>query len=160
MKGYFAIFLFFAVLLSACSEDIDPKEHVAEIYRTAFDSIMENDKALNSNAKFIAVDMKNLTDLNERDKQEILNYFKDKYQTEAMNATFEELKENGMYNPETASLDGVLLKIEQVDFVNNHEVMLEGSKYKSGLGAFDCKLIVHFEEEKWQVKEFKTTSES
>jgi hypothetical protein len=159
-KYLVAIFLVLSLLLSACSTDVNPKEHLVEIYSTAFDAMMENDTALNSKAKFISVDMNNLSDLTEQNKQDILRYFKEKYKIETMNASFEELKEKGMYNPDTGSLDGVLLRIEKVDFVNNHEILIEGSKYRSGLGAFGCKLIVHFESDVWKVKEFITTRES
>lgn len=160
MKYLVVICLAFSLLLSACSKPIDPEDHLVEIYSTAFESIMENDKALNSDAEYISIDMSELTDLTEQNKQEILQYFKDKYEIETMNASFEELNENGLYNPDTVSLDGVLLRLDAVDFVNNHEVLFAGSKYRSGLGAFGCKLIVHFEGDEWRVKEFRTTSES
>lgn len=160
IKYLAAIFLVYSILLSACSTESDPKEHLTEIYGTVFESMMENDKALNSNAEFISIDMNNLSDLTEQNKQDILIYLKDKYKIETMNVSFEELKEKGMYNPETMSLNGVLLRIEKVVFVNNYEVLFEGSKYRSGLGAFGCKIIVHFENDEWKIKDFITTRES
>ena len=158
-KCFFALLLVFSLLLSACS-NVDPKEHLVEIYSAAFESIMENDKASNSNAKFISIDMDGLSDLTEQNKQDILKYFQEKYKIETMNASIEKLKEKGMFHSDTLSLDGVLLRIEKVDFVNNREVLFEGSKYRSGLGAFGCKGIIHFDNDGWEIKDFKTTWES
>jgi len=160
IKCYVALLLVFSLLLSACSTEVDPKEHLVEIYSAAFESIMENDKALNSNAKFISIDMDGLSDLTEQNKQDILKYFQEKYKIETMNASFEKLNEKGMFHSDTLSLDGVLLRIEKVEYVNNREVLFEGSKCRSGLGAFGCKGIIHFDNDGWEIKDFKTTWES
>lgn len=154
------ITLICSFMFSACSTDVDPKEHLVEIYSTAVYTMLENDKALNHNSKFLSLDMDHLPDLTEQDKEDILRNIQEKYKMETMNASFEELKEKGLFNTNTVSLEGVLLRIDNVDIVNSHEVLFAGSKFKSGLGAFDCKLIVHFESKEWRVKEFKITSKS
>ncbi len=82
---------------------------------------MEKDEALSSGMRFIAVDMSNFDKLDEKVKEEIIIYLKEKYKVDVMDATFEELKEKGYYNPDTLALDGVLLRIEDIDFpFNNH----------------------------------------
>ena len=65
---------------------------------------METDKALNTDMEFIAIDMSNFDGVNEEQKKAILNYFKDKYKVEAMNATMDELEQKGYYNPDTMAL--------------------------------------------------------
>lgn len=162
LKNAVAIFLALCLVLSGCSKDaeVDSKDHLVDIFTLAFDTMMENDEALNHNAKYISIDMNHLTELTEDNNEDILSFFKEKYKVDTMNASFEELKEKGMYNPDTVSLDGVLLKIEKYDFVNHHESLFEGTKYKSGQGAYTCKLIVHYANDEWQMKEFIITSES
>ncbi|WP_445486852.1 peptide ABC transporter substrate-binding protein [Niallia sp. 03133] len=116
-----SILIFLAVFLTASSKAVNPKDHLGEIYKVALNSIMEKDEALSSGMRFIAVDMSNFDKLDEKVKEEIIIYLKEKYKVDVMDATFEELKEKGYYNPDTLALDGVLLRIEDIDFpFNNH----------------------------------------
>lgn len=144
-------------LLSACNTGIEPKENLGEIYSVALDSLMKQDEALNSDMEYIAIDLSNSEEVDENDKKEILNYFKEKYKVNVMDATLEQLEENGLYNPEIMLLDGVLLKIEKVDFKFNNKILIEGSKYRSGLGAIGVEVKVHYKDNKWKAKEVKMT---
>ncbi len=152
-----SVLLIFTFLLTACNSGENPKEHLEKIYSLALESIMESDQALNSNMEFIAIDMSNFDGLNEEEKQVILTYFKDKYKVETMDATMEALKEKGYYHPDTLSLEGILLRIERVDFKSNNNVLFQGSKFKSGKGAVGVESTVHYKNEKWQIKESKET---
>jgi hypothetical protein len=144
-------------LLSACNTGVDPKEQLGEIYSVALDSIMKQDEALSSDMEFIAIDMSNFNDINDNDKNQILNYFKEKYKIEVMDATLDELKEKGLYNPDKTTLDGVLLRLEKVKFKFNNNVFFEGSKYRSGLGAIGVEVTVHYKDNNWKAKEAKMT---
>lgn len=157
---YFSILVILSLLLSACNVGIEPKEHLGEIYSVALDSIMEQDEGLSSDMEFIAIDMSNFEEVTDIDKEEILNYFKEKYKIEVMDATFEQLKGKGLYNPETLSLDGVLLRIEKVEFKSNNNIFFEGSKYRSGKGAVGVEVTVHHKDNKWKSKEVKMTWKS
>lgn len=154
---YFSILFILLILLSACNNGLEPKEHLGEIYTVALDSIMEQDEALSSDMEFIAIDMSNFEEVDESDKEEILSYFKEKYKVDVMEATFEQLKEKGLYNPDTMALNGVLLRIEKVEFKFNNNIFLEGSKYRSGLGAVGVEITVHYKDDKWKTKEAKQT---
>ncbi|KMY49936.1 hypothetical protein [Peribacillus loiseleuriae] len=153
----FTILFIVSLLLSACNTGIEPKEYLGEIYSVALDSIMEQDEALSSDMEFIAIDMSNFDEVNETGKKEILNYFKEKYKVEVMDATFEQLKEMGLYNPDTMALDGVLLRIAKVDFKFNNNIFFEGSKYRSGVGAVGVEVTVHYKDDNWKSKEAKMT---
>lgn len=143
--------------LSACNIGIEPKEHLGEIYSVALDSIMEQDEALNSDMEYIAIDMSNFEEVDENDKKEIINYFKEKYKVDVMDATLEQLKEKGLYNSDTMALNGILLRIEKVEFKFNNNVFFEGSKYRSGLGAVGVEVTVHYKDNQWKSKEAKMT---
>lgn len=136
---------------------IEPKEHLGEIYSVALDEIMAQDPALSKDMQYIAIDMSNFEDVDERDKEEIISYFKEKYNVEVMDTNFEQLVEDGLFNEETMSLEGVLLKLEKVDFKFNNVIFFEGSKYRSGLGAVGVEVKVHYKDKKWQAKEVKMT---
>jgi hypothetical protein len=119
------ILLFFLV---ACNNDVNSKEHLGEIYSVALGSIMEKDEALSLNMEYIAIDMSNFEELNEKDKRKILTYFEEKFAVDVMDASYEELQEKGLLNPDSKVLDGVLLRIEKVDFVSN-DFIFDGSKF-------------------------------
>ena len=140
-----------SVFLSACSTEIEPKEHLGEIYSVALASIMEQDKVLNREMEYIAIDMSNFEGIDEGDKEEILNYLKEKYKVDVMDATFEQLKEKGM------ELGGVLLRIEKVDFKENNNIFFEGSKSRANLGIVGVEGTVHYKDNKWKSKEAQIT---
>jgi hypothetical protein len=154
---YFSILFVLSLILAACNNGTEPKEHLGEIYSVALDSIMEQDEALSSDMEYIAIDMSNFEEVDESDKEEILSYFKEKYKIEVMDATLEQLKEKELYNPDTLVLDGVLLRIEKVDFKVNNNIFFEGSKYRSGDGAVGVEVTVHNKDNKWESKETKMT---
>jgi hypothetical protein len=143
--------------LTSCNNGVNPKDHLGEIYSIALDNIMNYDEELSSDMKFIAIDMSKFDELGEKDKKEILNYFKDKYKVDVMDATFEELKEKGYYDSDKKGLDGVLLKISKVDFKFNNNIFFEGSKNRSSLGAVGVENTVHYKDGKWQIKVSKET---
>jgi hypothetical protein len=153
-----SILLIISLFLTACNIGVNPKEHLGEIYSVALGSIMEKDAALSSDMKFIAIDMSNFdAGLSEKDKEEIIIFFKDKYKVDVMDATFDELKEKGFYDSDKMALDGVLLRIEKIDFKFNNNVFFEGSKYRSGLGAIGVEGTVRYKDGTWQIKELKET---
>ena len=74
---HFSILFIVIALLYACNNSVEPKEHLGEIYSVALEAIMEQDKALSRDIEFIAIDMSNFKDVDEKDKEEILSYFKE-----------------------------------------------------------------------------------
>ncbi|MDX8344940.1 peptide ABC transporter substrate-binding protein [Rossellomorea sp. YZS02] len=149
----FPLVLIFTILLTACSGGENPKDHLGEIYILAMDALMEEDKALNSDMTFIAIDMSDLDGVDEEQKITILRHFKDQYKVETMNATMVELERKGYYDPDTNALEGVLLQIEKVDFTLNDHVLIEGTKFKSGKGAIGLRMEVEHEDGEWKLKE-------
>ena len=145
------------LVLAACTSKEKSKEHLGEIYSIALDAMMEKDQALNSDMEFIAINMSNMTELSSQDKEEIIDYFKEKYKVEVMDADLEELKEQGLYDSEKMAIRGVLLSFETVIYKYNNSVVFEGSKYHSALGAIGVEITVHFKDGKWQIKEANET---
>ncbi|KOO42787.1 hypothetical protein [Priestia koreensis] len=154
MKFKFISILFvLATFLVACNMGEDPKDHLGEIYTVVLDSIMKEDKSLNSDMEFIAIDMSSFNEVNGDDKKVILSYFRDKYNVDVMNATMDKLKDQGYYNQDTMSLDGVLLKIEKIEVKFNNSVLIQASKFRSGKGAIGVESKVHYKDGKWKIKE-------
>jgi hypothetical protein len=122
---------------------------MGELYSLALDAYMPIDDGLNGDMKYIAIDMSNFKDLDETDKEQILMRF-DKYNVEVMEATYEQLEDKGLLDPETLVLNGVLLRVEKTE-ISNKQIVVEGSKYRAGDGAIGTKVIVENKNGKWQV---------
>ncbi|SDY14558.1 hypothetical protein SAMN05421736_101491 [Evansella caseinilytica] len=141
-----------AFFLVACIHNEDPNKYISEIYCIVLDTLMEESQQLNKEMAFIAVDMTQVEELNEQENGEITTYLEDKYGVEVMLATYEELTDQGLYDPETSALDGVLLKINKIHSKTNHAV-IEAEKYRAGDGAIGMEYTIHYKSRTWQVKE-------
>ncbi|WP_105616416.1 peptide ABC transporter substrate-binding protein [Vallitalea okinawensis] len=127
-----------------------------DIYRIALDSAMDIDPALNHEMKYIAIDSNSLKEMTLKDKTRIFTYFENKYNVDVIEASYEELKAEGLVNKDS-SIDGVLLSIESSRIIFSN-VYLEGSKFKSGLGAIGFKSTVSYVGiNKWKLINSKMT---
>lgn len=154
VKKLFLGLALLCVLLTACS-DSNPSKDMGELYSLALDAYMPIDEGLNGGMKYIAIDMSNLNDIDETDKKQILKYF-GKYNVEVMEATYDQLKEKGLYDPITMVLNGVLLRVEKTE-ISNNQIVVEGSKYRAGDGAIGTKVIIEYKNGKWQVSKADST---
>jgi len=135
------------------AEVSNTRKNLAEIYILALDSFMPLDKGLNHDMKFIAIDTRTLEEATGEDKKQVLDYFK-KYGVDVLDASLEELKEQGLFDEKKMVLDGILLRVKNID-VKPDMVTIEGSKYRSGNGAIGVISTLIYKEGKWQLKEAK-----
>lgn len=126
-----------------------------DLYTIALDSFIPIDDGLNSDMKYIAIDTNTLTHASETDKKFILKYF-EKYNLEIMDETFDSLKEKGLVK-EGNYIEGLLLSIDEIKFVSNNTVEIEGSKFRSGLGAVGVKCVIKNEDGEWILKKADMT---
>ncbi|OMF37848.1 hypothetical protein BK133_04780 [Paenibacillus sp. FSL H8-0548] len=148
------IILLCVILSTACSSTV-PAKDMGELYSLALDAYMPIDDGLNSGMKYIAIDMSNFQDMNESDKEQILNHFK-KYNVEVMEATYEQLMDKGLYNPQTLVLNGILLRVGKT-VISETRMVVDGSKYRSGDGAIGVQVTVEINKGKWQVLKADST---
>ncbi|MDH4619192.1 peptide ABC transporter substrate-binding protein [Brevibacillus sp. AY1] len=130
--------------------------HLGAVYSIALDASMPLDEGLNHEMQYIAIDMTHMEKLNPQVKKQILTFFSEKYQVEVMAATLDELREKGLYDSETLMLDGVLLRLTHAD-ITESKIVVEGSKYRSGLGAIGTKVVVEWIDGQWQVTQADIT---
>lgn len=131
--------------------NVDIRGSARDEYIAALDSFMPLDEGLNGGMKYIAVDGSTLEHLSGSDRKEVLRYF-EKYGVKVMDASLEKLKEMGLFNEKSLSLDGILLSIKKVDINSRDKIIIEGSKYRSGLGAIGVKCALVYKDGKWQVE--------
>jgi hypothetical protein len=144
-------------LLFGCSQENDPKQHLVQIYIVALEELVKEDEALNHDMKFIAIDMSNFQGVKKNEQEEIIHYFKNKYQVTVLDATLEELDGMGYFHSEKNSLAGILLQIEKLKIKFNRSVEFEGSKYRSSKGAVGIEGSVHYKDNRWIPKEVQMT---
>ncbi|HEY9063140.1 MAG TPA: hypothetical protein VIO64_21985 [Pseudobacteroides sp.] len=123
-----------------------------DIYIISLDSMMPVDDGLNSGMKYIAIDGSKLRYINSSEKSDILKHFNSKYNVKALDASYDKLVDMGMVNSELNCLDGILLNISKIDVIDKKNVIIEGYKYKSGLGAVGVKSKVTFEGGEWKLE--------
>lgn len=117
------------------------------MYKVIFNKLMEDDSALNEDAKFIAIDFENFSayrkdkieggysrPLTENERKTLIDFLK-QYNENVMEANFEQLKEQGYYDEETYSLDGLLISMEKIETIKENKAVLRICKYRSALGA-------------------------
>jgi hypothetical protein len=119
----------------------------SEIYIVALESFMSLDEALNHEMKYIAINNDTLIKATEADVDIVVDYFK-MFGVDVINESYKTLKEKDMVIDEFY-IEGVLLEIETVEFLSEDKVVVEGSKYKSGLGAIGVKAILIKEDGHW-----------
>lgn len=152
MRRLFAGVLVACMLLTAaaCSNSNTVEVDRGELYSLALDAMMPQDEGLNSGMTYIAIDMSNFEGLDEGDKEQITKYFADKYKLDAMDATYEQLIEQGLRNEQTKVLDGVLLRVKKTEITPN-KFTIEGSKFRSGDGGIGMEIDVSNKQGQWKV---------
>ena len=138
----FALCLIAAICSSTCSflknvpenqiDVIQNQTKWAEIYQITLNSYLERDTALNHNIEFIAIDLSTLEYANDIDKNIIITWFELNY-VPVKNNNLDGLKAEGLFDGMYIH-DGVFMRINNV-IENNREIIIEGMKYRSGLGA-------------------------
>lgn len=144
--------LIITILVSSigCKSVSKVYKDIAYGYIAALEALIEEDEGLNGGMKFIAINTKTIPNIDESDKKIILDYFK-KYNVKVMDADFETLKDMGLYDENTMSLEGILLSFEEVDKKIGNKIVIEGEKYRSGLGAIGLEITVKYKDGKWEV---------
>ena len=158
MKTFLASLAFISCFsLFGCGQREGTAEHLEGAYSLALKLMVETDPGLNQSMDYIAVDMEALTELDAEDKKSILRSLETKYGVDALGASFDELKAQGMYDEESGSLDGILLTIEEMKSNFNGSVTFIGGKMKSGVGAVGVESTLEFDGSLWKIQESKKT---
>jgi len=152
LLGLIGIAIIMLFVFSGCNQEmkeVKAEQNLPQIYTLAFDSFMPLDAGLNSDMEFIAIDMTGLN-LSAQDKATILDNFK-KYKVTVMKASFNDLKQKGLFDEKSLILDGILLSIKKADIESDTKVQIEGSKYRSGNGAIGVVTTIIYKDHTWQV---------
>ena len=131
-----------------CTKIEEVKNYTIEMYKKILDDLINQDLAINEDAKFIAIDFtkflayhkdkhnggSQLRSLSPNEKKALLEYCK-KYNENVIEATMEELKEKGYFDQKNLYLQGILITATDIEKIEFDKAVLSLEKYRGGLAA-------------------------
>ena len=131
-----------------CTKIEEVKNYTIEMYKKILDDLINQDSAINEDAKFIAIDFtkflayhkdkhnggSQLRSLSPNEKKALLEYCK-KYNENVIEATMEELKEKGYFDQKNLYLQGILITATDIEKIEFDKTVLSLEKYRGGLAA-------------------------
>lgn len=147
-KKLFLLFILSVTLFSAGCSQSEEIENV-DAYTLVIDQLYQEDIALNSDIKYIALDTSLILNLNHSEKQELFQEL-ESYGLIVLDMTIEELEEEG-YIKNLFFEEGILFEIEDRPIQGNI-ITMDVSKWRSGLGAIGYDgLILKYKNGKWKI---------
>ncbi|AQQ53083.1 hypothetical protein [Planococcus lenghuensis] len=172
-------FIIITISLSACGQAESPqaenRQEMAEFYIAAFETLLAEDSGLNEGMEYLIIDFEELpaadggptgnaaTEPQTAEESgekpgpeviaEVLVYFEDTYGVETREGDMQTIEQEGMMDEETMTIDGILLTIEDVRFTSKTEAIMEGTKFKGGLGAIGLRMELKERESTWSVEQ-------
>ncbi len=146
------IFILFILSITIFAVACTQNEEVDKIgaYTTVIDKLYEEDSALNSNIKYIAIDTSLIVKLSDEEKTELLKHLEN-YGFIILDMTFEELNEEG-YIKDLYFEEGILFQIKD-ESIKGNSITMDISKWRSGLGAIGYDgAVVKYENGKWEIE--------
>lgn len=146
MKKIIIFMVLLSMVLTGCNQEVPD---VVGAYTTVIERLYNEDTALNSEIKYIAVDTTLIKNLTEEQKSTLLKEV-EKYGYTVLDMTYEELEKEG-YVEDFYFKEGILFKIEDQS-MNGNSILMNVSKWRSGRGAIGYKdLEVQYKNDKWEI---------
>jgi len=138
------------------------EKELVDIYTIALDSFVPTEEVINMNkTDYLAIDMSTtfFDNISQEGKQQILDYFKNKYNIEVMNASLDTLKEKGLTSNGGKYVGlisnekrGILLGILNEKIVSETEVVIEGYWFLTAVAAAGFSTTIVFKDGQWKLQ--------
>lgn len=116
-------------------------DDLAGLYMTVINDLYKVDPGLNDGIECMAFDFSGVSNLTEAEKTALVYRVGSFYKMEAIQGTFEELREQGYINKEELSFETGLLFTIEVSDVEADQFIFDANKWRGGDGAYyysDC----------------------
>ncbi|WP_054740841.1 hypothetical protein [Cellulosilyticum ruminicola] len=121
-------------------------------YLSAIDLVFNTSPEMNQDIKYLAIDTKALTNLNQEDCIKLLEELKT-YHFEIIDASFEDLQNQGYIN-DAVFENGLFLKIEDTPFSNNQIQIMPSKWHSTTYAAGLSKVILTLnDEQNWNISD-------
>ncbi|MDW7659891.1 MAG: hypothetical protein SCL54_00555 [Bacillota bacterium] len=120
---------------------VEQQDNMVGFYRMVIDDLWQTDEGLNSDIEYIALDLSQITNLSESEKQALLYLTSGQYELTGLSATYEELVEQGYIDGENLYFEDGLLFTFDIKSTSDKSMKFDVTKWRSGLGAYffmDC----------------------
>lgn len=146
MKKIIVYLIIVLIIATGCNQETPD---TLGAYAEVIDKLYNEDMALNSDIKYIAIDTSLINNLSDEQKSSLLKDL-EKYGYTVLDMTFEELEEEG-YIENLYFKEGILFKIED-EPMRGKSITMDVSKWRSGLGAIGYDdLKVEYKNGKWKI---------
>lgn len=120
---------------------IEQRDDMVGFYQTVIDDLWQKDVGLNSDVEYIALDLSQITNLSEVEKQALVYMTSGDYGLIGLSGTYSELVEQGYIDGKNLYFEeGVLITFD-IQSSNENSMKFDVTKWRSGLGAYffmDC----------------------
>lgn len=125
-------------------------------YLELIDHIYQQDDGLNSDITMIALDTTEWAGLTEIEKEIVFEQVKDRYQFEVINATYDQLVDQGLVDSENLFFNqGILISIRNIKYnEKKKKITCSLEKWRSGLGAIGSdEVTAKYGQGEWTITE-------
>lgn len=120
---------------------VEQRDDMVGIYQTVIDDLWKTDEGLNADVIYIALDLSQITNMSEVEKQALVYMVSGDYGLTGLSGTYSELVEQGYIDGKNLYFeDGVLITFD-IQSSNENSMKFDVTKWRSGLGAYfyiDC----------------------
>jgi hypothetical protein len=110
-------------------------------YQTVIDDLWQTDEGLNADIDYIALDLSQITNLSEEEKQALVYLTSGQYGLIGLTGTYDELVEQGYIDGENLYFEKGVLFTFDIESISEDKMKFDVTKWRSGLGAYfflDC----------------------
>jgi len=143
---------------SAPLNEKEVSQKVISMYKTVIDDLIGKSKGILQGAEYISLDVdsfkkSNEENLTDTEKSELLDYCT-KYHEEVKSLSLEGLRQIGLVEETDGfvSIDGVLIRILNIEKLTENKAVMEVQAFRTGLGAVMTKYELKYKNEKWNLK--------
>lgn len=120
---------------------IELQDDLVGFYQTVIDDLWQTDEGLNADIKYIALDLSQISNLSEIEKQALVYITSEQYGLSGLSATYDELVEQGYIDDASLYFEEGLLFTFDIQSTSENSMKFDVTKWRSGLGAYffiDC----------------------
>ncbi|MTI66993.1 MAG: hypothetical protein FH753_10420 [Firmicutes bacterium] len=126
---------------------------MADVYIKAIEKLVKEDQGLNSDIKYIAIEMRTLKGINKEDDRVIKEYIEKKYM-KVKDVSLKDLINEGEFDEKNLYLrNGILIRVDNINKFTSDEISFEASKYRSGKGEIGFLFKFNKKDSKWKLVE-------
>lgn len=121
---------------------VEQRDDMVGFYQTVINDLWQTDEGLNSDVDYIALDLSQITNLSDVEKQALVYLTSGQYGLTGLSATYDELVEQGYIDGENLYFEDGILFTFDIESTSDSSMSFDVTKWRSGLGAYffmDCK---------------------